>query len=130
VVDDDGTAGKPSLLLPILQTSKALNEALRFDDNPVLYNRLFRATFDVNALVRRTQWMFDANPDSPATSRKTELFGNPRTWATEYKDRYELRNRMRAAIAYQSVNVPGISTPEALNTDMWALWFLWTENGE
>jgi hypothetical protein len=130
VVESDEHAGRPSLLLPLIYASRVLNDALTFENNPVLYNRLFRATFDLGALVRRTQWMFDVNTDVPGTSRKTELFGNPRSWAIEYKHRWELRRRMRACIAHQSVNVPGVSSREHLDTDMWALWFLWTENGE
>lgn len=114
----------------MLKTCKAMETALRFDNNPVLYNRLFRATFDLGALIRRTQWMFDVNTDVPGTSRKTELFGDPRSWAIEYKSRWQLRNRMRACIAHQTVNVPGVSSLKHLDADLWALWFLWTENGE
>ncbi|GMK54940.1 hypothetical protein CspeluHIS016_0115260 [Cutaneotrichosporon spelunceum] len=125
----DGHAGRPSRLLQLLKTSRALHLALNFDANPVLYNRLLRVTFDLGALVRRTQWMFDVDTDIPGTSHKTELFPNPRSWAMEYRDRWELRNHMRACIAHQSINVLGLSTRENRGTDMWGLGFLWTENG-
>lgn len=127
VVDKRGNAGHPSQMLPLLYSCRAIYDAISFDANPVLYNRLFRATFDLGALIRRTQWMFDNKTDVPGTSKKTELFADPRSWAFEYRDRWRLRLRMRASVKYQSINVPGISS---IDDDLWALWFLWTENGE
>lgn len=130
VVDEQGNASHPSRLLPLLNTCRSIYAAINFDANPVLYNRLFRATFDLGALIRRTQWMFDYKTDVPGTSKKTELFANPRSWAIEYRDRWRLRNRMRACVKYNTTNVPGVSSFDHLDTDLWALWFLWTENGE
>jgi hypothetical protein len=48
---------RPRTLLPVLLTSRPLCKALRFDENYELYNRLFRATFDWQALERRYLWM-------------------------------------------------------------------------
>ncbi|BEI82092.1 hypothetical protein CcaverHIS002_0212520 [Cutaneotrichosporon cavernicola] len=122
VVDDEGNGQRPSRMMALLYTCKAIYSKLKFDNNPVLYNRLFRATFDLGALIRRTQWMFDVKTDIPGTSKKTELFANPRSWATEYRDRWSLRNRMRDCVRYDKLNL------DCIDTDLWALWFLWTEN--
>jgi hypothetical protein len=108
----------------LLYTCKAVYDKLKFDNNPILYNRLFRATFDLGALIRRTQWMFDVKTDIPGTSKKTELFANPRSWAIEYRDRWLLRSRMRDCVRRDKLNL------DHIDTDLWALWFLWTENGE
>ncbi|GMK59067.1 hypothetical protein CspeluHIS016_0700820 [Cutaneotrichosporon spelunceum] len=122
VVDDEGNGQQPSAMTSLLYTCRDIYAKLEFDNNPVLYNRLFRVTFDLGALVRRTQWMFDVKTDIPGTSKKTELFANPRSWAIEYKDRWSLRNRMRSCVRHDKINL------DSIDTDLWALWFLWTEN--
>lgn len=130
VVDASGVAGSPARLLPLLLVSRATSDALSLDANPVLYNRLFRATFDLGALIRRTQWMFDVNTDVAGTSNKSKLFANPRSWAIEYRDRWALARRMCSCVKQQSLDVRGVSNRRYIGTDLWALWFLWTENDQ
>ena len=53
VVDDNGIGRHPSVLIPLLLTNKIVYDAIAFDNNPQLYNNLYRATFDYAALIRR-----------------------------------------------------------------------------
>ncbi|WWC97065.1 hypothetical protein V866_003942 [Kwoniella sp. B9012] len=170
VIDDEHGSGKqdevkrydkhPSKLLPLLFVSKTIYEQICFDNNPQLYNRLFRATFDVQALDRRYQWMkknltkpspasnstsdssststTNANADSTGNSaiskpdgknRKIfDLFSDPRSWAIDYRTRWEQSYRMRQVSKQSRIEIPGICDKEAYVADLWNVWFLLTEN--
>ncbi|OCF58022.1 hypothetical protein L486_04049 [Kwoniella mangroviensis CBS 10435] len=150
----------PSKLLPLLFVSKTIYEQICFDNNPHLYNRLFRATFDIQALDRRYQWMkknltkpspasnstsdstststTNANADSTGNSsiskpdgknRKIfDLFSDPRSWAIDYRTRWEQSYRMRQVSKQSRIEIPGICDKEAYVADLWNVWFLLTEN--
>ncbi|WVQ64805.1 uncharacterized protein L199_002974 [Kwoniella botswanensis] len=169
IEDEDGTEKQdevkkydkhPSKLLPLLFVSKTIYEQICFDNNPQLYNRLFRATFDVQALDRRYQWMkknltkpspasnstsdssststTNANADSTGNSaiskpdgknRKIfDLFSDPRSWAIDYRTRWEQSYRMRQVSKQSRIEIPGICDKEAYVADLWNVWFLLTEN--
>ncbi|WWC87780.1 uncharacterized protein L201_002672 [Kwoniella dendrophila CBS 6074] len=136
--DEDGSTiigGKhPSNLLPLLFTSKTIYESICFDNNPQLYNSLFRLTFDVKALDRRYQWMKkNLNKTSPPPSKGSgkkvfDLFSDPRSWAIDYRTRWEQTYRMCQVAKRCRIELPGICDKEAFVADLWNVWFLLTEN--
>ncbi|WWC60195.1 uncharacterized protein I303_102760 [Kwoniella dejecticola CBS 10117] len=138
--ENDEIYGKhPSNLLPLLFTSKSIYEAICFDNNPQLYNSLFRATFDTKALDRRYHWMKKhlhrpppSNPNGNGEKAKGkkvfDLFADPRSWAIDYKTRWEQSFRMRQVAKYCRIEIPGVCDKEAYVADLWNVWFLLTEN--
>jgi hypothetical protein len=53
VIEPDGNSNPrhhPSRLIPFFLTSRTIYDAVSFDNNPQLYNTLFRKTFDTAAL--------------------------------------------------------------------------------
>ncbi|WVW80035.1 hypothetical protein I302_102008 [Kwoniella bestiolae CBS 10118] len=154
-VEESSTRGydkHPSKLSPLLFVSKTIYESICFDNNPQLYNRLFRATFDVEALDRRYQWMkknLIKPPPPPASTASAEqndvdgkgkgkeankskkifdLFSDPRSWAIDYRTRWEQSYRMRQVSKLCRIEIPGICDKEAYVADLWNVWFLLTEN--
>lgn len=132
-------AGRPSRLLPLYLTCRSLYRKLKIKNNPILYHWLFRDTFDTDAIIRRTQWMFEVcNPRGPrevsdASTWRTlssPMFADPRPWAREYQNRWDMRNRMRWAVMHQSLSPNGIQAHPSMMDDQWNLWFLFIENGE
>ncbi|KAL7419728.1 hypothetical protein Q5752_005644 [Cryptotrichosporon argae] len=113
----------PSALVPLLRTCRAVHNALAFDANPALYNLLFRATFDYAALTRRYAWMIEHLADVAGRGRNIfDLFSQPRSWAIDYRTRWELARRMRLTIALDRLPADGLAG------DLWNAWFLLTEN--
>jgi hypothetical protein len=131
VVDDDGLGQHPSPLIPFLLSCRAVHEAISFGNNPQLYNRLFRATFDHKALERRYGWMKEHLSDVAGRGKESfDLFADPRSWAIDYKVRWEQSWRMRQVVKHAKIEVPGVCDLEQLTADLWNVWFLLTENGE
>ncbi|WWC68735.1 uncharacterized protein I206_102669 [Kwoniella pini CBS 10737] len=131
--DDEEIYGiHPSNLLPLLFTSKSIYEAICFDNNPQLYNTLFRVTFDIKALDRRYQWMknhLHKNSSGKGKGKKVfDLFADPRSWAIDYKIRWEQSFRMRQVAKQCRIEIPDICDKEAYVADLWNVWFLLTEN--
>ena len=58
-----------------------------------------------------------------------DLFSDPRSWAIDYKTRWEQSYRMREVVKHGGFDIPGISSRELLVADLWNIWFLLTENG-
>lgn len=147
VVDEHGVRRDPSALLPLLKTSKTIYSALRFDEYPQLYHDLYCATFDHAALQRRFNWMAATMAASGGGGAKPppgggggggggpgkkmfKLFDDPRSWAIDYKSRWEMARRMKKVSQFGKLYVPGLCDKEQTNADMWNVWFLLTENGE
>jgi hypothetical protein len=117
---------RPASLIPLLLTSHTLNNNLTFNENPQLYNTLFRATFDSAALTRRYEWMKQHLSDVAGRGKKMfDLFKDPKSWAEDYKARWELAGRMKRGIMEE-----GEEEEERVIQDLWCCWFLLTENGE
>lgn len=157
VVDEDGIGRDPSALLPLLKTCKSIHSALMFDEYPRLYYDLYCATFDHAALTRRFNWMAttmaaSAEPPPPSGTPGAEnghgpsagagnggevkgkkmfkLFDDPRSWAIDYKARWEMARRMKQVVRSGKLYVPGLCDHEQMTADLWNVWFLLTENGE
>ncbi|KAK8861448.1 hypothetical protein IAR55_002267 [Kwoniella newhampshirensis] len=129
VVDDEGLSSHPSAILPLLYASKSINEAISFDNNPQLYHKLFRATFDYAALDRRYNWMVSNLTNLANKGKKIfNLFADPRSWAIDYRSRWESCMRMRKVAEYRQVEIPGVCDKETFIADLWNVWFLLTEN--
>ncbi|OCF32386.1 hypothetical protein I316_06056 [Kwoniella heveanensis BCC8398] len=130
VVDERGNVGSPSALLPLYLTSKIIYDAVCFDNNPQLYHSLFCATFDTAALNRRYQWMKANVAKAPGgAKRKTfDLFADPRSWAFDYRTRWEMSWRLRQVAKVVTIDVPGVCDRDAFVADLWNIWFLLTEN--
>ncbi|ORY29530.1 hypothetical protein BCR39DRAFT_170415 [Naematelia encephala] len=129
VVDNTGNGGHPSALIPLLLTCRATYNAISFDNNPKLYNSLFRATFDYAALDRRYEWMVQHLSDVAGRGRKIfDLFSDPRSWAVDYKTRWGQSWRMRQVVKHHSIHVPGVCDRDQLTADLWNVWFMLTEN--
>ena len=130
-VDASGIGRHPAPLIPLFLTSRAIYNAISFDNNPQLYNSLFRATFDHTALSRRYNWLIEHVADVAGRGRNVfDLFSDPRSWAIEYKTRWELAWRMRQVSKHGRIDLPGICDKKQLSADLWNIWFLLTENGE
>jgi len=157
VVDENGIGRDPSALLPLLYTSKTIHSALMFDEYPQLYYDLYCATFDHAALTRRFNWMAatmsasakappppgagagnghaPGPPRGPAgggekAKKMFKLFDDPRSWAQDYRSRWEMARRMKKVVRFGKLFVPGICDREQMMADLWNVWFLVTENGE
>lgn len=154
VVDDHGVGGDPSMLASFLLTSRSIHSALMFDEYPQLYYDLYCATFDHAALQRRFDWMAKTmaaagagggaakpgggngkeggGPPGPGGGGKKmfKLFDDPRSWAIDYRARWEMARRMKKVVRYGSLFVPGFCDRETVLGDLWNMWFLLTENGE
>lgn len=156
VVDDDGIGRDPSALLPLLMTSKSIHSALMFDEYPQLYYDLYCATFDHAALTRRFNWMAatmaasakrpppPGGPGGPGGGnghgppgggdgkgkKMFKLFDDPRSWAIDYRSRWDMARRMKKVINFGKLFVPGVCDREQMTADLWHVWFLLTENGE
>lgn len=156
VVDENGIGRDPSALLPLLKTCKSIHSALMFDEYPQLYYDLYCATFDHAALTRRFNWMAatmaaSAKPPPPpggpggpgggnghgppggggAKGKKMfKLFDDPRSWAIDYRARWDMARRMKKVIKFGKLYVPGVCDREQMTADLWHVWFLLTENGE
>jgi len=131
VVDDQGVGRSPSALLPLWLTSRSVCDAISFEDNPKLYNNLFRATFDHAALTRRYDWMVHHVAEVAGRGRKVfDLFSDPRSWAVDYKTRWDQARRMRLVVKHGRIDDPAICDHDRLVADFWNVWFLLTENGE
>ncbi|WVR03928.1 hypothetical protein IAU60_000927 [Kwoniella sp. DSM 27419] len=130
LVDDRGQAGHPAELLPLFLTSKAIYEAISFDNNPQLYHRLFRATFDHAALTRRYLWMKANLAKGPPGQQKKafDLFADPRSWAIDYRTRWEMSWRLRQVGKHGTIDLAGVCDRGAFVADLWNIWFLLTEN--
>ena len=69
--------------------------------------------------------------DGPPKGKKMfKLFDDPRSWAIDYKTRWEMARRMKQVVRHQRLYVPGVCDKEAVLGDLWNVWFLLTENGE
>lgn len=66
----------------------------------------------------------------PKGKKMFKLFDDPRSWAIDYRTRWEMARRMRKVVRYGKLYVPGICDKEAVLGDLWNVWFLLTENGE
>jgi len=131
VVDNQGVGRHPSQLIPLQLTCRTIYNCISFDNNAQLYNNLFRATFDSSALDRRYEWMTKHVADMAGRGRKIfDLFADPRSWAIDYKTRWEQSWRMREVAKQQRLEIPGVSSRDQLVADLWNVWFLLTENGE
>ena len=131
VVDDQGIGRHPSALMPLFLTSRCIYESTSFDNNPQMYNSLFRVTFDYAALTRRYNWMVHHLADVAGRGTKIfDLFSDPRGWAIDYKTRWELSWRMRLVAKLGRVDIPDICDKEQLAADLWNIWFMMTENGQ
>jgi len=131
VVDDQGIGRHPSCLLSLLLTARTIHQAISFENNPQLYNSLFRATFDHAALTRRYQWMKHHLADVAGRGTKMfDLFSDPRSWAIDYQTRWEQSTRMRIVAKLGSMEIPGLCDQKQMYTDLWNVWFLLTENGK
>lgn len=113
----------PSVLTPLQLTCRSIHDALSFNSNPKLYNRLFRSTFDTAALTRRYAWMASNVGGMQKGRNIFNLFADPKSWAYEYKERWEMAMRMKQAVK------DGILDTEKIYADLWTMWFLITENG-
>lgn len=119
----------PSALIPFFLTSRTIYDAISFDNNPQLYNNLFRASFDHSALDRRYEWMVKNLSQQAGRGRKIfDLFSDPRSWAIDYKTRWEQSSRMRRVA--KANKYEGLCERDQLVADLWNVWFLLTENGE
>ncbi|WVQ78766.1 hypothetical protein IAT38_000857 [Cryptococcus sp. DSM 104549] len=126
VVDEHGDAGHPAALIPFFLTSRHVYQAISFDNNPQLYNTLFRYTFDHAALTRRFEWMVK---HLPYNGRPVfNLFLDPRSWAVDYRTRWDMSGRMRQVAKKCKVDIPGVCDKDKFVEDMWNVWFLITEN--
>lgn len=157
VVDDRGVGRDPSALLPLLLTSHSIYSALTFDEYPQLYYDLYCATFDHAALQRRFDWMAktmsgaassaapnqrggggavypnisgSAGSGPPKGKKMFKLFDDPRSWAIDYKTRWEMARRMKRVVKHGRLYVLGVCDKEDVLGDLWNVWFLLTENGE
>lgn len=131
VVDDTGVGQHPSPLIPLFLTSRRTYEVLCFEQNPKLYYDLYKATFDHAALTRRYDWMIKHLSDVAGRGRKVyDLFGDPKSWATEYKSRWELSWLMREVGRLRKLDIPGFCDTKEVEAALWSVWFLVTENGE
>ena len=131
VVDDSGIGRHPSALMPLYLTCRVMYDAICFDNNPKLYYNLFRATFDYTALTRRYGWMVKNIADVAGRGRKIfDLFSDLRSWAIDYKTRWDQSWRMRQVVKHGRIEIQGICDSEQLTADLWNIWFLLTENGE
>jgi hypothetical protein len=132
VIEPDGNSNPrhhPSRLIPFFLTSRTIYDAVSFDNNPQLYNTLFRKTFDTAALERRYKWMQKHLAQQAGRGRKIfDLFSDPRSWAIDYKTRWEQTARMRRVA--EAGTFEGICEREQVLADLWTVWFLLTENGE
>ncbi|WWD16640.1 hypothetical protein CI109_101070 [Kwoniella shandongensis] len=129
VVDDQGYGSHPCSLLPFLHTSRTIHEAISFDNNPQLYHRLFQATFDYAALDRRYNWMVQHLSTQAGKGKKLfNLFADPRSWAIDYRSRWESCMRMRKVAEYKKVEIPGVCDKATFIADLWNVWFLLTED--
>ncbi|WVF67099.1 hypothetical protein IAT40_001844 [Kwoniella sp. CBS 6097] len=130
VVDEDGNVGHPSALLSLYLTSKNIYDAVCFDNNPQLYHSLFCATFDTAALNRRYQWMKANIAKAPggAAKKTFDLFADPRSWAFDYRTRWEMSSRLRQVGKVVTIDVSGVCDRDAFVADLWNIWFLLTEN--
>lgn len=69
--------------------------------------------------------------DGPPKGKKMfKLFDDPRSWAIDYKTRWEMARRMKKVVRHGRLYVPGVCDKEAVLGDLWNVWFLLTENGE
>lgn len=59
-----------------------------------------------------------------------KLFDDPRSWAIDYRTRWEMARRMKRVVRHGKLYVEGVNDEETLNADLWNIWFLITENGE
>ncbi|KAK4685690.1 hypothetical protein P7C73_g4455, partial [Tremellales sp. Uapishka_1] len=131
VIDDSKPSirPRPSSLIPLYLTSKSIYEAIAFDNNYQLYNALFRSTFDCAALKRRYDYMIQHLADVAGRGRMIfDLFQDPKSWAVDYKTRWELAWRMRQVVKHASVEIEGVCDRAQLTDDLWILWFIITEN--
>jgi hypothetical protein len=58
-----------------------------------------------------------------------KLFDDPRSWAHDYRSRWEMARRMKKVVQFGKLFVPGICDREQMMADLWNVWFLVTENG-
>jgi hypothetical protein len=124
-----------------------------FDEYPLLYHDLYCATFDHAALTRRFNWMAatmaaSAKPPPPPGGpgggnghgppggggvkgkKMFKLFDDPRSWAIDYRARWDMARRMKKVIQFGKLYVPGVCDREQMTADLWHVWFLLTENGK
>lgn len=132
-------AGRPARLFPLFRACRSIYRKLKIKNNPLLYHRLFRETFDTDGIIRRTQWMYEIRkskkPGEVYDARtwrdlSSPAFSDPKAWAREYKVRWDLRNRMRWAVMHQTLSPNGVPAHPNMTADQWNLWFLFSENGE
>lgn len=65
----------------------------------------------------------------PVEKKTFDLFADPRSWAMDYKNRWETAYRMRQAVRSGRLDVHTDGDKEQLCEDLWTIWFLLTENG-
>lgn len=132
-------AGRPARLFPLYLTCRSIYRKLKMKNNPLLYHWLFRDTFDTDAIIRRTQWMYNIRKTKKSSevydastwrTLSSPAFSDPKAWAREYRVRWELRNRMRWAVMHQTLAPDGVPAHPNMTADQWNLWFLFTENGK
>nr|ODN87764.1 hypothetical protein L204_06431 [Cryptococcus depauperatus CBS 7855] len=126
VVDEDGGAGHPACLVPFYLSCRTIYQAISFANNPQLYKELYLATFDFKAMLRRFSWM--ALHLTKKKSKVFHLFDDPRTWAADYRGRWETSRRLRHVARYGRINVEGVCDKTTFVEDLWNVWFLITEN--
>lgn len=133
VSSDSGTAkadSHPADLLPLLLTCKGIYAALSFTTNPRLYRDLYLVTFDTEAITRRYAWISATLEKQSGGKKKAfDLFGDPKSYAHDYKARWACRQRMRRAIREGTVNLEVGVKADCL-PDLWVIWFLVTESGQ
>lgn len=59
-----------------------------------------------------------------------KLFDDPRSWAIDYRTRWEMARRMKRVVRLGKLYGPGLCNRETVLGDLWNVWFLLTENGE
>ena len=69
------------------------------------------------------------SPAAMQAKQTFDLFGDPRSWAMDYKERWITARRMRLNVRAQSMVVEGKCNREDMMADLWNIWFLLTENG-
>lgn len=148
----------PRALLPLMLTAKKVYGALRFEDNPTLYQWMYMETFDCAALIRRwkryqygglnhsytsvealtqTEHEDDNNTcdvdheGKECTCREgVHLLTDPKIFANEYRERFDLFK------LYRTLSKGGVLKEmweskegrQTISAGIWVAWWMYMEN--